>query len=221
MAPELSNFFTNVVPLLRGESGPPDFARALAFYRTLVQRNVSAILRDLFPASRAYAALVAPERWPAWVEAYDREHPPCHYEPNTFGAAFPSFLERTLSKAGAVTPALVELADYEWLLFTAATALELPQVEQVPVVRHYDHDVPRLHAALVHGRARAPAPPRPVALIVYRDAADRARTAYASPAMLLAFARHFGVATDGHAVSSDELSAARNELEALGVVERA
>jgi hypothetical protein len=221
MATELASFFSNVVPLLRGEAGSPDFARALAFYRTLMRRNVSAILRNLFPATHAYATLVAPGRWPAWVEAYDREHPPTHYEPNAFGLAFPSFLERTLGAAEAVTPALVELADYEWLLFTTAVALELPEVEQVPVVRHYDHDVPRLLSDLQRNHTCAPAPPRPVALFVYRDTSDRARTAYASPAMLVAFAHHFGVSTAGRGVSSHELCSARKALEALGVVERA
>ncbi len=233
MNSELARFFTEIVPVLRGETSAatltatlgatPLAASRVAFYRTLMKRNVARILCDLFPATHAYARLTQPGCWPAWVSDYDRRHPPAGYDPNAFGTAFPSFLAETLTREPDVTPALVELADYEWLRFSLGSSLDQPERESQIAVRHYDHDVPHLRSEVLQSRAVAAVTRRPVAVIVFGDPAlERARTIYATMAMLAALARRGGAAVDFArlGVSLGQVDDAEQHLRELGLADQ-
>jgi hypothetical protein len=211
--------------------GPsPSGPARLAFYRTLIERNVANILAKLQPATHAYFDAVLPGTWREVVRGMEREHPPAHYDPNRFGEPLSGYLERHFPDH----PAAAELADYEWLLYAASSAEREPTagdpgLEHCLFVRHYDYgvvDYARTARNSVNGAADAPprpstAPPlKPGALLVYRDAeSGYGRVFHPTPLALMVLAR---LAQPDAAVpaSEQELENARAELVRHGVLPR-
>jgi hypothetical protein len=226
---ELAGFFEAMVPFLRGThtaqqveaelGASPSGTTRLAFYRTLIVRDVASILHALFPITRAALRANAPGLWGTWVAAYEAEHPAQHYEPNEFGRHFPDFVRVRAASDDGAPRYLHELSDYEWTCHAVGVAISLAPEDTELVIRHYDHDIP----ALVNGftAARWVEPQTgPVVVTVYPDPTTRYARVYRPTANdLLAIARRFGsVARSEVSVDALALDAAEQALIERGVL---
>ncbi len=232
MDDELTRFFAGWVPVLQGQRGADDLrtllgtpqgtaeeprscANNLGFYRTLMERNAANILCQLFPVTRAAFVAWAPGQWSPLLASYARERPARSYLPNEFGRNFPEFVQN------AAYLVLAELADYEWLSYAFGAGVPA-EANGAPVerysIRHYEHDIPGLIAALRAGEVAAPRS-APVTVLFHLDPdTQHASALHPSRAALLALARRAGVTVDMAHVTSAQVDAAERDLEARGVL---
>ncbi len=146
MTASLGGFFEAMLPFLMGEVqvdrvelllGPsPSGTTRLGFYQELTRRDRVVILQRLYPATRTLAERLRPGLFAELVRTHLSRHRSTHWEPNRFGEPFPEFVSE--SCVDTTERMLGELADYEWIKFTAGVELGTPIY-----FRTYDHDVVR------------------------------------------------------------------------------
>ena len=167
MDAELARFFAHWVPVLRGECSASDAQRELgrsrsgeanlSFYRSLMERNATAILSSLFPATRAAFIRWAPGQWLRVAASYERAHPATSYEPNEFGRQFPDFLGGARRAGEPLLAALEEIADYEWALYALGAGVRVDGDAALPAeryaLRYYELDTPRTVRELADERS--------------------------------------------------------------------
>lgn len=187
-----TRFFETVVPFLDGKTSATEVVAELAsrervdpltvarltYYRTLVERNLAHILGQLYPATFFHLAVDSR----AFSLRYAEAHPARHFEPNSFGRAFPGFLEE-LAERDEVSGSAVEIADYEWLRYSVGVAHEVsdeaegdgrPAVARAPrprvraILREYDHDVPSFVRAFHRDASTARLAPRRTYVLVHQ-----------------------------------------------------
>ncbi len=126
----LAAFFDAMGALLLGKAsveqvertlGPsPSGADRLAFYRDLVEWDHRHFLGKVYPR----LASLAGSRFEGLCDAYLAACPPSHWEPNRTGEGLAAWLEAGGARAHGLPAWASDLARYEWVLFSVATAPE-------------------------------------------------------------------------------------------------
>jgi len=233
MTVPLSRFFDEVLPFVLGRRNTAELesrigpsasgADHLRIYESVVCHNIDVALRAVYEAVKHAADRLSDTLWPQLMAEYFAAYPPRHFDPNRVGEEFPSFLERRRRTNAAQPPFLEELADYEWVRFVAATAVE-QGLERTVFVRRYSHAVPEYAKALARGQARDLGHPAATAttIVVFRSATTfEIKTLSPSREQLLALGRATGDADTALLASSGVapavLDAADRRLRELGL----
>jgi hypothetical protein len=159
------------VDQVRSELGPPPSGDAnLEFYRTLVERNLFKILRDLYGPVRELALRAEAGTWPRLVRGYVQQHPPRHWDPNRFGESFSDFLAQQRDGDATIPALWEEMADFCWIRHRANVCADdvSDPFERSLFVRQYTYDVPGIVAAVTADPAASLPTPRPYIVVVYR-----------------------------------------------------
>lgn len=203
---DLSAFFQVVPAFLAGsrsaaqveaQLGPcPSGTEALAFYRTLMERNAFKLLREIFPSVRAALVSEDPGRWRTVVQEFAAAHPCGHWNPNEFGAPFPEYLRQAAGR-GEVPDLVAELADYHLVQYRVSVAPAATESDdgwdRTLFIRQYTHPVAAYAAAVERGPGPVALPsPQPTIVLVYR-AKDRVHWLHPTPPQLAALARRRGL----------------------------
>jgi hypothetical protein len=218
---QLADFFDTMLPFLMGNldvagassrmGESPSGPRRLTYYQVLTRRERASTLHLLYPATRLAANRLRPGLFGEMVQAHLIRNRSSHWEPNHFGAPFPSLLAETCTEeALAVLP---ELADFEWLKFEVTVARIAPVY-----VRGYDHDILGFVESAARGGAAELPFKRSIAVAIHRSADQRTTTTTLRTAELIVLARRRGVPVKDNLVTEVEMRDAEKRLIRLGVL---
>lgn len=171
MNAELERFFASMRPFLLGQHDVSEVERALgpsasgsaalAYYRTLIDRNHHKILGDIFDSVRAACLAADDGAWSRLVRDYVALRPRATHDPNDFGGEFPAFVAEYDEWPEAPTclgERVAELADYHWCLHRCGVAADGEQgddgVNRRLFVRQYSFDVPAARRRIPRGELR-------------------------------------------------------------------
>jgi hypothetical protein len=229
----LADFFTEMVPFLRGETsaeavlerlGPsPSGTARFALYAELVARQRRAVIDHFYRAVAAAATFQKGDLFAQLRDDYLRSHPPGHWSPNQAARAFPAYL----AGRSDLTPELAELADYAWIRYAAMHARHEDRtvgLDEAVFVRHYESDVVTFSSELDERGAGASLLSRtPCTLLVARH--RRAGTLVITIPSLAALVSLATMTSDAGCAPTlpaslrwDDVMAGAEELEMLGVV---
>ncbi len=176
-------FFAAIWPFLEGRAGVLETTLALGpsrsgdarlqLYPELIRRQKRGIIDHFFAAARAECVAREPHLWDDLAGRFVRAVAPSHWEPNHYARPMLAFLEEQRGSDPRISTAMIELADYAWVRFSAMIAAHQDgsELERSLFVRHYTHDVATFTTDVEHGVAATRTSPevRPCTLLIVRS----------------------------------------------------
>lgn len=234
MNARMERFFGVMSGFLAGDSTAADVERTLgpsasgtarlALYQELVTRQRRDVLDALFPAVSRACREIRAGLWDELTSAFTRQHPPTHWEPNRFGAAFSDFLADRREADASLPAYLEELADYAFVRFAVSVAVEPSDgvgLDASLFVRRYEHDVVALTRAVDSAGATASTAAPCTLIVAWSHTSHAVIELSPSLAILAAIGRRLGDARAQErpdAPAEADVDAADRELVVRGVL---